>query len=76
MPGAKVAEVGIEDVKANAATSGQRYNLMGQPAGKDFKGIVIEDGKKFPVKKTLLFFVPYITKKMMQTDTWSFADFA
>ena len=30
--------------------SGQRYNLMGQPVGKDYKGIVIEDGKKLIVR--------------------------
>ena len=26
--------------------TGQRYNIMGQPVGKDYKGIVIENGKK------------------------------
>ena len=25
---------------------GQRYNVMGQPVGRDYKGIVIENGKK------------------------------
>ena len=30
--------------------SGQRYNLMGQPVGKDYRGIVIEDGKKRVIK--------------------------
>ena len=30
--------------------TGQRYNIMGQPVGKDYKGIVIEDGKKKVVK--------------------------
>lgn len=30
--------------------SDQRYNLMGQPVGKDYKGIVIENGKKIVVQ--------------------------
>ena len=29
---------------------GQRYNIMGQSVGKDYKGIVIEDGVKILVK--------------------------
>ena len=33
-------------LKSNAAT----YNLAGQKVGKDFKGIVVRDGKKFMVK--------------------------
>lgn len=42
---------GIDDVKTDPQQpSGQRYNLMGQPVGKDYKGIVIEDGKKVIVK--------------------------
>ena len=44
---------GIEEINTTAATkskSGQRYNLMGQPVGKDYKGIVIEDGKKIVVR--------------------------
>ncbi len=32
------------------SNSGQRYNLMGQPVGKDYKGIVIENGKKIIVR--------------------------
>ena len=42
---------GIEDINTTAATvkSGQRYNVMGQPVGKDYKGIVIESGKKVVV---------------------------
>ena len=30
--------------------TGQCYNIMGQPVGKDYKGIVIENGKKIVVK--------------------------
>ena len=41
---------GIEDVKANTAKSGQLYNLMGEPVSKDYKSIVIEDGKKVIVR--------------------------
>ena len=32
------------------AKSGQRYNLMGQPVSRDYKGIVIEDGRKRVIK--------------------------
>ncbi|MBR1726573.1 MAG: hypothetical protein IJ724_08005 [Muribaculaceae bacterium] len=41
---------GVEDINVATAKSGQRYNLMGQPVGKDYKGIVIEDGKKRVIK--------------------------
>ena len=41
---------GIVDLNAVQPKSGQRYNLMGQPVGKDYKGIVIEDGKKLIVR--------------------------
>ena len=41
---------GVEDINVATAKSGQRYNLMGQPVGKDYKGIVIEDGKKVIVR--------------------------
>ncbi len=40
----------IEEINANEKKHGQRYNLMGQPVGKDYKGIVIQDGKKILVK--------------------------
>ena len=40
----------IEEINANEKKRGQRYNLMGQPVGKDYKGIVIQDGKKILVK--------------------------
>ena len=41
---------GITDINAAKPKTGQRYNLMGQPVGKDYKGIVIEDGKKLIVR--------------------------
>ena len=41
---------GIEDLTVPASRNGQRYNLMGQPVGKDYKGIVIENGKKVIVR--------------------------
>lgn len=36
---------GIIDLDAAKPYSGQRYNLMGQPVGNDYKGIVIENGR-------------------------------
>ena len=45
----KNSPTSIDDINATAKT-GQRYNLMGQPVGKDYKGIVIEDGQKIIVK--------------------------
>ncbi len=41
---------GVEDINVATAKRGQRYNLMGQPVGKDYKGIVIENGKKRVIK--------------------------
>ena len=41
---------GVEVINAAQPRSGQRYNLMGQPVGKDYKGIVIEDGRKIIVR--------------------------
>lgn len=41
---------GIENVTAKAANSGRTYNLAGQEVGKNFKGIVVKNGKKFMVK--------------------------
>ena len=41
---------GIVDVNAAQPKSGQRYNVMGQPVGNDYKGIVIENGKKRVIK--------------------------
>ena len=42
---AKVISTGVDDINADDR-SGQRYNLMGLPVGKNYKGIVIENGKK------------------------------
>ena len=41
---------GVRDFKVTTTKTGQRYNLLGQPVGKDYKGIVIEDGKKIFVR--------------------------
>ncbi len=41
---------GIVDVNATQPKNGQRYNVMGQPVGNDYKGIVIENGKKRVIK--------------------------
>ena len=40
----------ITDMGANVPGSGQRYNLMGQPVGPDYRGTVIVDGKKLIVR--------------------------
>ena len=41
---------GVEDINVATAKRGQRYNLMGQPVSRDYKGIVIEDGRKRVIK--------------------------
>ena len=43
---------GIEEVKANKSirSNAATYNLAGQKVGKDYKGMIIRDGKKFLVK--------------------------
>ena len=43
-------ELGVSGVKSNAPKSNARYNLAGQRVDKNYKGIVIENGKKF-IKK-------------------------
>ena len=40
----------VTTVHADTPSGGRRYNLMGQPVGNDYKGIVIEDGKKRVIK--------------------------
>ena len=40
-------DTAIENVTIDKPKSGIRYNLMGQPVGKDYHGVVIEDGVKF-----------------------------
>lgn len=41
---------GVDDLNAAKQTGGRRYNMMGQPVGADYKGIVVEDGVKKIVK--------------------------
>ena len=41
---------GVEDINVATAKRGQRYNLLGQPVAGDYKGIVIENGKKIIVR--------------------------
>ena len=41
---------GVEDINAAQPRSGQRYNVLGQSVCKDYKGVVIVDGKKMIVK--------------------------
>lgn len=47
-----IEDSGINGVPVDPAVEGkrQRYNLMGQPVGDDYHGIVIENGKKILVK--------------------------
>ena len=40
----------VQSIDIAAKPHSRRYNLMGQPVGSDYKGIVIEDGKKIIVK--------------------------
>lgn len=41
---------GLNGLDAAQSKTGQRYNLMSQPVGNNYKGIVIQDGKKILVK--------------------------
>lgn len=41
---------GISTVKANAAKSAVIYNLAGQRVSKDYKGIVVNEGRKVVMK--------------------------
>jgi len=43
-------ELGVAGVKSNAPKSNARYNLAGQRVDKNYKGIVIENGKKYNTK--------------------------
>ena len=40
----------LEDIDAARTRNGQRYNLLGQPVSDEYKGIVIENGKKRVIK--------------------------
>ena len=44
------AASGIENVRSQMGASGVRYNLAGQKVSASYKGVVIENGKKFIVK--------------------------
>ena len=46
----KTKVTGLNDINAAQPRSGQRYNMLGQPVGKDYRGIVIEDGRKIYVE--------------------------
>ena len=41
---------GVIDINTAQLKTGQRYNMMGQPVGNDYKGIVIEAGRKIIVR--------------------------
>lgn len=41
---------GVENLNIDNSKSSQRYNMMGQPVGKDYKGVVIENGKRIIVR--------------------------
>lgn len=44
----KKTETAVEAISNQpSALSGQRYNILGQPVGENYKGIVIMNGKKF-----------------------------
>ena len=41
---------GVEDIAVPTVKPGQRYNLLGQPVSSDYKGVVIENGRKIIVR--------------------------
>ncbi len=41
---------GVDNLNIDNSKNAQRYNLMGQPVGNNYKGIVIQNGKKIIVK--------------------------
>ena len=41
---------GVNNLNIDKPKNAQRYNLMGQPVGNNYKGIVIQNGKKIIVK--------------------------
>ena len=41
---------GVDNLNIDNSKNTQRYNLMGQPVGNNYKGIVIQNGKKIIVK--------------------------
>ena len=46
----KATPTGVNDLNTDNLKTGHRFNLMGQPVGKDYKGVVIEDGKKLIIR--------------------------
>ena len=46
----EVSSTGIMNMVAEKAVDGISYNIAGQKVGNDFKGIVINNGKKFVIK--------------------------
>ncbi len=40
----------VTDIPTNGTVTGGRYNILGQPVGDDYKGIVIENGRKLIVR--------------------------
>lgn len=46
----KVTDVGIYGVEADYGKDGNTYNLQGVKVGKNYRGVVIRDGKKFTKK--------------------------
>ena len=40
----------IDGIAADAAADAPAYNVVGQRVGKDFKGLIIKNGKKYVVK--------------------------
>ena len=43
----KTAEASVNAIKANAQFQGKMYNVAGQVVNKGYKGLVIQDGRKF-----------------------------
>jgi hypothetical protein len=41
---------GIDDIAVEPTSGHQRHNVLGQPVGDDYRGFVIEDGKKVLVQ--------------------------
>ena len=46
----KVVPTAIDEIDATVQPDGQRYDLQGRPVGRDYRGIVIENGTKRVVK--------------------------
>ena len=44
------SQTSITDINVDNNSSTQRYNILGQPVDNNYRGIVIEKGKKILVK--------------------------